>query len=82
MNHKFEAMSPTTEFGKWLYTKMCERGMTCVDVATLLHITRQNVAFHINGHHTPNFPFVVAYCWLFDVDPYEIWKLVEQDKTR
>ena len=80
MHYKFDTMEPTTEFGKWLYKKMQEHEMNCVDVANRLHITRQIVAFHLNGQQ-PKFPVVVAYCWLFECDnPEVIWKLVEKDK--
>ena len=80
MHHKFDNMEPTTRFARWLYIKMQERNMCCVDVAKELRVTRQVIAYHINGHHLPNFPFVVAYCWLFGDDPNTIWKLVETDK--
>lgn len=81
MHYKFNAMEPTTGFGKWLYTKMYERGMSCSDVAKQLHITRQAIRVHLNGEHPPKFPFVVAYCWLFNDDPNRVWKLVEKDMT-
>lgn len=82
MHHKFDNMGPTTDFGKWLYTKMKERDMTCNDVANRLHTTRQTIAFHINGRPNPSYPFVVAYCWMFGDNPDNIWELVEHDKAQ
>lgn len=76
MHHKFEAMEPKTEFGKWLYVNMVEHECTCADVAKKLYVTRQTVSFHISGRVMPNYPFVIAYCSIFGGNPEEIWKLV------
>ena len=80
MHYKFTSMRPTTEFGKWLHAKMLKYNMDCGDVAKIIHTTKQSVAFHINGRVNPNFPFVVAYCWIFGDDPETIWKLVETEE--
>lgn len=80
MHPKFEMMEPTTRFGKWLYSKMIEREITCSDVARKLRVTRQTVAFHTSGHNLPNYPFVIAYCSILGDDPEYVWKLVILDK--
>lgn len=72
---------PETEVGKWMLENMTRLDLSCVDVANKLHITRQVVAYHVNGHHKPNYPFIMAYCHIFgDIDdPEEIWKLTIEE---
>lgn len=69
------------EFGKWLETRMREKNYTVQEVADILQITRQTVQYHMRMKVCPSFPFVIAYCWVFNDtdDPVEIYELVKRD---
>lgn len=69
-----------TEFGMWFTQNMFENGLTQMDVAKKLHITRPSVCNHAAGLAKPTFMNVVSYCWVFGSkdDPEEIYKLTDR----
>lgn len=74
-------MVPKTSFGRWLKCEIIHNGWSCKNVAEELHITKQSVAYHINGKSKPSYPNVIAYCYLFDQlqNLDRIWKMTEEE---
>lgn len=50
------------KFGTWLAENMRQRSYTCIDMANLLHVSRQRIVQHIRRETRVDFPNVVAYC--------------------
>lgn len=69
-------MKPKSTFGEWLLSNMIKNDLTCVDVANLLHTTRQSISNHVNDVHKPTYVWVIAYCSIFGDDPDIIWKMI------
>ena len=70
---------PKGKFGHWLFHKMVDYYYTQQEVADMLHTTKQSISNHVRGVCLPNYPWVIAYCSIFNEDPEEIWKLVEEE---
>ena len=71
----YSRSKPTTAFGEWMVIQMGLQDMSIGEVAEKLHITRQTVYNHMHG--PVPFPYVLAYCWLFEcvLEPEEIWEM-------
>lgn len=69
-------MTATNEIGRWILDSMKRNNLNCVEVAQMLHCTKQCVRNHITGTVTPSYIWIVAYCRIFGGDPEKIWEMV------
>ena len=77
--NKTSEMTPKSAFGEWLFVNMLKNDLTCVDVAKMLRSTRQSIRNHINDIAKPSYVWVIAYCSIFNDNPEEVWKLVNEE---
>lgn len=70
---------PTTEFGKWLDTRMQSCNMSALEIASKLHCGHSVIYHHRSGRGRPTFSDVIAYCWVFKCpdDPEVVWKMTD-----
>lgn len=65
------------KFGTWLWKKIHDSGKSVQEIANDLYTTRQNVYLHLTEKNGIQFSTVTMYCWYFEENPIEIWKMIQ-----